>query len=308
MKQFNKILVATDTRREDQTIVDAAAAFAKPYGASITIVDVVPDLGWHTIRALKDFERLRNFLLQVANEKLASLAEGIRRQGISVETRLFEGKTSINIVREIVRGEHDLLFAVGKGQDSRRRGFFGQTAKQLLRNCPCPLWLIPPGSQPKIEHILACVDTSSEDSIDTELNEKIYTLASAISEQRGAQLSLLHAWRMIDEPVLSARLKPQTVEELIEAERAYRNRLLNRFVKQFRPSIPDHCVHIIEEAPPDAVSEFVAERKVDLVVMGTVGRSGLSGLIIGNTAEKILEKIECSVLAVKPNSFKCPIT
>ncbi len=46
---------------------------------------------------------------------------------------------------------------------------------------------------------------------------------------------------------------------------------------------------------------------VDLLVLGTVARSGLGGFFIGNTAEKILNRIQCSVLALKPSEFKSSI-
>jgi nucleotide-binding universal stress UspA family protein len=49
------------------------------------------------------------------------------------------------------------------------------------------------------------------------------------------------------------------------------------------------------------------EHEIDLVVMGTVARSGLSGILIGNTAEKVLGKVRCAVLAIKPAGFVSPI-
>ncbi|ABM21246.1 MAG: universal stress protein [Gammaproteobacteria bacterium] len=52
---------------------------------------------------------------------------------------------------------------------------------------------------------------------------------------------------------------------------------------------------------------MVENYDIDLIVMGTVGRVGIPGLIIGNTAESILEQAKCSVLAIKPEGFKTPI-
>ena len=53
----------------------------------------------------------------------------------------------------------------------------------------------------------------------------------------------------------------------------------------------------------------VAKRiDADLVVMGTVGRTGVPGFIMGNTAETILNQINCSVLAIKPPGFSTPVT
>ncbi len=76
--------------------------------------------------------------------RLESLAAPIREQGIEVETKLLEGKTSVEIVREVIRGEHDLVVAVAKGSNSRHSGFFGNTARRLLRHCPSAVWLVAP--------------------------------------------------------------------------------------------------------------------------------------------------------------------
>ena len=53
--------------------------------------------------------------------------------------------------------------------------------------------------------------------------------------------------------------------------------------------------------------ELVARHRINLLVMGTVARDGVSGLIIGNTAETVLDVVRCSVLAVKPPGFVSPI-
>ena len=64
---------------------------------------------------------------------------------------------------------------------------------------------------------------------------------------------------------------------------------------------------LLEGKTPEVVSDFVHDNSVDLVVMGTVARSGLTRLLMGNTSEEVLDQINCSVLAVKPYSFKTPI-
>lgn len=60
--------------------------------------------------------------------------------------------------------------------------------------------------------------------------------------------------------------------------------------------------------PEAVIPEFVVAEGVDLVVMGTVARGGIAGLLIGNTAERMLRKLPCSVLAVKPEGFVCPVS
>lgn len=66
--------------------------------------------------------------------------------------------------------------------------------------------------------------------------------------------------------------------------------------------------HIIQGYPDQELPKFANEIDADLMVMGTVARSGVAGVIIGNTAETILSQLKCSVLAVKPIEFISPIS
>jgi nucleotide-binding universal stress UspA family protein len=64
---------------------------------------------------------------------------------------------------------------------------------------------------------------------------------------------------------------------------------------------------MIRGPTPDAISSFARDNHVDLIVMGTVAKTGVSGLLTGNTAEQTLDQIRCSILALKPSGFVCPI-
>lgn len=65
--------------------------------------------------------------------------------------------------------------------------------------------------------------------------------------------------------------------------------------------------HLVKGKASKEMPLMVENYNIDLIIMGTVGRVGIPGLIIGNTAETILEQTKCSVLAIKPEGFKTPI-
>lgn len=71
----------------------------------------------------------------------------------------------------------------------------------------------------------------------------------------------------------------------------------------FRP-----VVHLVKGQPTREIPQLVKQHNIDLIIMGTVARTGIPGFIIGNTAEIILEQVQCSVLAIKPDGFLSPIT
>ncbi|MEJ2058607.1 MAG: universal stress protein, partial [Desulfofustis sp.] len=70
----------------------------------------------------------------------------------------------------------------------------------------------------------------------------------------------------------------------------------------------DHQVHVWEGGSSDVILKAISELDIDVVVMGSVARSGIPGLLIGNKAEKLLGSINCTVLTVKPDGFKSPVT
>jgi universal stress protein E len=65
---------------------------------------------------------------------------------------------------------------------------------------------------------------------------------------------------------------------------------------------------VIKEGLPEDVIPYVAkEFKSELVVIGTVGRTGLSAALVGNTAEHVIDSLDCDVLALKPDGYKSPL-
>ena len=119
MKRFKKILVATDTRLDDHPIVDEAAEIAQHNGATLKIVDVVPEFPWTIRLSMKDHEHMRELIGQEKREKLDALAAPIREQGIAGETKVLEGRTSVEVIRAVLRGEHDLLVRVANRANHR---------------------------------------------------------------------------------------------------------------------------------------------------------------------------------------------
>jgi len=307
MKRFKRILVATDTRLPKHPIVKEAAEIAKHNSAALKIVDVVPEFPWTVRQTLTNHEHLRELIAQEKQADLELLANPIRQTGVEVKTKVLLGKTSIEIIREVLADEHDLVLRVAKGRDSARKGFFGNTAMHLLRKCPCAVWLVSPTTSPKFTHVLGCVDTSTGDKIDAELNDKVHQLASSISTYHNGRFSILHAWSIWNEQMIKNRMKPDEFEEMEKKNHDQVASLLDAFLQKHGAHVDAENVHLVKGEVPMVIPEFARSNEVDLIVMGTVARSGVAGMLMGNTAEQILNGIECSVLALKPSSFSCPV-
>ena len=66
-------------------------------------------------------------------------------------------------------------------------------------------------------------------------------------------------------------------------------------------------MHLIKGEAGRVIPEVAAKNEADLIVMGTLSRSGVAGFFIGNSAEKIIHNVDCSVLTVKPDGFVTPV-
>lgn len=308
MKRFRKILVAVDTRFDQQFLVDQAVKIAHESEGELLLVDVMPDLPAMARLVVKESEHLVELALEEKRTKLQALAEPLRVAGVKVATKVLRGRTSVAIIQEVHHYRADLVLRITKGKQSRATGFFGTTAWRLLRHCPCPVWLLRNDRPQTFGHLLACVNTSSEDPADAELNDKIVELAQSLSEHLGGRYSLVHAWSLWGEQFLEKRLPAGELETLRRKCRNAAAKPFHEFLdKRGIPRDAAH-VHLMDGDPRDVIPEFVAEHEVDVLIMGTVARAGLVGLVMGNDVEKILGKVQCSVLALKPATFVSSIS
>jgi nucleotide-binding universal stress UspA family protein len=139
------------------------------------------------------------------------------------------------------------------------------------------------------------------------LNASILDLGVFLARMERADLHVLFAWTPWGESLLRHRMRAGDYQEYVGKMRSHAGKRLTELLRPYDEEIPLMHRHFVEGEPEDELPEFVARHEVDVVVMGTVGRTGVPGLFIGNTAERILRGVECSVLAVKPQGFVSPV-
>lgn len=83
---------------------------------------------------------------------------------------------------------------------------------------------------------------------------------------------------------------------------------LDELVDTYAPGTPASRFHLLKGAADVLIPQVAKREQIDLIVMGTLNRTGISGFLIGNTAEKILHQVECSVMTAKPDGFVSPVT
>lgn len=304
MKRFRKVLVPVDVQAGKHEALERAARLAEEYGAQLKLVDVVEELPVFLSLPSYGYPALSDTLAGERRRKLESLADDLKSRGVSVETKILYGKRFLEIIREVLSNGHDLVVRTAEPDSGTH--VFGTTDMRLLRKCPAPVWLVRPNRARKYRRILAAVDPIAEDTAAEQLNVKILELAASLAEREGGELHVLHSW----DPVFTGLLesgKGELAKKVAEAVRDRSQEGLTALLEHAGLNLPKSQVHLVQGEASEAIRAFDEKNPVDILVMGTVVRTGIEGFIIGNTAEQILGQVKCSVLAVKPDGFVSPV-
>ncbi|MVV50474.1 universal stress protein UspA [Pseudomonas sp. PB120] len=166
---------------------------------------------------------------------------------------------------------------------------------KLLRTCPTPVLLVKTAESWKDRVILAAIDVGNTDGEHRHLHNTIIDHGYDIASLAKAHLHVISAH---PSPMLSSADPTFQLSETIEAR--YREQC-KAFQAEF--DIDDSHLHIAE-GPADVLIPFMVHKlRAALIVIGTVARSGLSGALIGNTAEVVLDSVESDVLVLKPDEI-----
>jgi len=323
MKRFKKILCVIDTGAVNKQALERAVVLAESNQADLTVVDIVEHLHTGIRKSVvgPEVAKMQAALVSEHAQALNKLVEPYRTR-VGIKTSVITGVPFLEIIREVLRNGHDLVVKTPSTHNWLHR-LFGSNDMHLLRKCPCPVWFIKSEAKKSWNRILAAVDI--DDAFPPEefgsrqaLNRQIFEMASSLALADSAELHVVHAWRAIGESALHGAFM-HTPEDKIKAYvkkiKLSNVALMASFLEEMagaeENNIVDYLkpqIHLVKGLVREVIPIHAKKLKADLIVMGTVGRTGVPGFIMGNTAEEILNGIECSVLAIKPPGFITPVT
>lgn len=323
MKRFKDILCVIDPDRSTDTALDRAIALAKHNQAKLTLAAVAE----HVVAdpSVPDTRLNSTDLQEAVIADLRRHLQGLVDQtgsDVAIETKVLVGTPFLEIIREVLQHRRDLVMVTPEAPGWMDR-LFGSDDRHLLRKCPCPVWFIKPSPEKRYRRILAAVDIDtdhppSELPVRHALNVQILELAIALALSEFAELHVAHAWRAIGESAMRGAFlsRPEAeIEAYVEQVRQRHEQGLDALIRDVTRAEGSDAVrylnpnrHLIKGHPRREIPALARRLDVDLVVMGTVARTGVPGFFIGNTAEAILDQIGCSVLAVKPTDFRTPVS
>jgi nucleotide-binding universal stress UspA family protein len=299
MAGFSNLLLCVT--EDDDATVRHVARLAVATGANLTIADVIEDVPRVARRLLPSSWNLPALVRAQKEARLESSTALARRLGARPSAVLLKGSPIKALVRQVVRGGHDLL-AVGAASSGTVQ-CVGASPTRLLREAPCPVLLVHPSRRSRRPRVLVAVDTGPLATKRTNaLTAKLFEAAVWFAEKQDGELHVLHAWAPYGERMMiRAGVATAEARHFLLGQREEARQDLERTLAPFRRHIAPSGVHLVKGDARVVITEFATGHHTDLLVVGTVARSGVAGRIIGNTAESVLNQLPCSMLVVKPD-------
>ncbi|MCG8436196.1 MAG: universal stress protein [Gammaproteobacteria bacterium] len=306
MKAIQNILVVMAFDTLETPAMQRAKALAEKTGAMLHLFTV--EYNEALLHAgHKDGAALETAIAEYVSsrrQQLEFVARQLSECGLTVKTDVAWGRPAYGVITEkVLQLNPDLVIKDIHPESFISKIIFTPEDWLLLRHCPAPLMLVNPKAHILPKRVIAAVDPLDMHGKPHELNSNIIEIASEIAAQCNADTHIVHAFDDFPPPsdpmdtgVFMDRSK------MAEENREIHKRALIDLARQC--DVPDEQLHFKDGAPAKVIAGIADDIHADLVVLGTVMRHGLNKILIGSTAEKILDKINCDVLAVKPEGFE----
>jgi nucleotide-binding universal stress UspA family protein len=304
--RVRRILVYARGSSTDDPAIARALSLATHAGAELKLLDVFNELP-------EEFEPLLSSLsISDAREEaererrgqLSHLADALHERGIRVHFSVRWGQPAIEIVQEAIGGKHDLLVM----EDERPHGVCALT-QSIVRHCPLPVWVVKKAPHAPPLRVLAAVDPIGP--VPGAFDRQVLEIAAAAAKALHAELYVVHAWQPLHDEYkwLPDDLRQLSAKKDVIAQTRERHaRAVEIMLRSLLPHPEPDRFRLVEGPAAHVVLETVKETGADLLVIGTARSATYAPLLLGKTAETILEHVPVSVLAVKPNGFVSPMS
>jgi nucleotide-binding universal stress UspA family protein len=243
------------------------------------------------------------FQREIRRESEAKMRQSIadlHAPDIDIQCETILGEAFVGVTHAVQQEGYDLVLAGTRGHSAWQQILIGSTARRLIRKCPADVWITRAEHAEPPRTVLALTDFS-------DVGRKAALHACWVANQAGASLHVLHVIDSGDVPddLISKIPAGGSLRQEISDEA---RRHLDVFVASLGIGASDVQAHLSWGTPWKEITRTAEHLSADLMVLGTVGRSGIPGMLLGNTAERVLGHCDCSLLTVKPDGFISPIS
>lgn len=300
---MHRIVIGHEGSAGAHEAIDLIASMPWPTGTVIRLVTAVPDLrvprsAWGR-QVVGDYEGLDRHIIEAAEAELASAAERLAGVGLTAETAVIPGRPSSVIADEAARIDATLVAVGSRGRGAVGSAVLGSVSQEVVDVAPCPVLV---ARRTSVSGIALATD-GSEGAIDAERFLVTLPIAREVPVRVVSTAEIIHPWMF--------GVAPTMYQQVIEAQVAYEREARREHaeiaaaaVTRLRNDGVTAEAEIREGEPAHETMAAAEALGADLIVTGCRGRTGLTRLVLGSVARRILHHATVSVLVVRAGAVK----
>ena len=299
MQSMQKLLVVIDPTVEKDFVVERAMMLAKITNAKINFFINNNALSQHNFNyegiSAEFFETQRKLFEEQHEKILTNLVAQFTQAGLEASADLASGNSLAKAVIERVNeSKPDLVLKSTHHHSLIERTLITNTDWRLIRKCPVPLMLVKPNQWKISGSVVTAIDPMHTRSEQSRLDELLLTLTGQIAHFLNLKPHLFHSYFPFASSLFP--MGGESAEYLSRIRLQHQEKL--KLVTS-KHAFKEENIHLCQGELIPTLIEYLAKSEANLVVMGSLSRSSIERAVVGNTAEKILERCPCDVLVVK---------
>lgn len=248
-------------------------------------------------------------VLRKVEKGLMSHVDKFQQHGVSAGADVYwDRDMAEGVVRKALRFEPDLVLHAPSAHVSTLQRLLSAPDWRLLRQCPAPLLLSKKPHWNDRPVIAAAIDPFHLDDEAAELDQRLLQHAAGLARQLDGELHVLHVFNTLPHSAIFDEHLVVDYEALKKKVRREHHARIDELIQPFGLSVQDPCVHLLEGELQHVVPAWAGDTLVDVLVMGSLARGFIDRLLLGSSAERLMDSVNCDLLVVKPDSFRCPVT
>lgn len=310
MKKFKNILYVSQGQSSESDSIRQALRLSSNNNAMLNGLIVSPPLPGH----MEQYQQLyRGSLFKSIEQQISSVrqSDSITESQTPFPLQLAcDDHPAVSIIRAVNHNYYDLVIKDAEPIDKDGEGFKA-IDMTLLRKCPCPVWLNRTAHHKQgRRRVAVAIDPTANNDEHHRLSLRLLQLAQSIADSYHTRLEVISCWEYPLERYLHnnvwIKIEDDELNKQIALAQKHHREALDQLIKESQ--ISDNIqVNHIHGLADEKIAVFVDKQDIDILVMGTLARTGIPGFVIGNTAENILQTVKCSLVALKPAEFVSPI-
>jgi len=307
---IQRILVAmADCGMKSSPALAKAVALARGTGATLTLFHSLysPEIAGESLFSPDTLTRDIESTVNARKRQLEALAGALRSEGLRVRIRVrWDYPVYESIVREALREKSDLVVAESQRHTRLARVVLSNTDWQLIRLCPAPVLFVKTARPYERARILAAVDPMHAHAKPAGLEDDILAAGRQLAELFNGRLHAIHVYQFATPFTSGVLMEPVPLPvNVTERQRERVTREFDALLKAYE--LPARRRHLRAGNAAEEITTVAGKIEAGVVVMGAVSRSGLKRLFVGSTAERLIDRLNCDVLVLKPAGFRSPV-